>query len=143
MFWAYFNEVKESSTSSPEYLTAKATMLDLWRQGEREFAMKGKKYRGPPSEWSDSDRGPPSEGYVDIDTEPPTEDEGAADGAAAPSSSASASSLPVQAKAADGGAGSASAAAAASSSSEGNAARGAGSASAAAADSASKRHKKR
>ena len=109
LYWAHFYRVRNADTSSVDYQTAKQTMLSLYRQG-RTTKEQNPRYRGPASEWTDTDRDPPSGDYVDIDTDAEAE-EASGSAAAAPASSASGSSLPVPAEAEGGGAGGASAAA--------------------------------
>ena len=144
MYWKHFIPVMDSDTLSPEYKAARSTMLEMWRMGEQRWIRDGASYRGPASEWSGSDA-PPAEGYIDVDTEPPAEDEEDPGERSASPSPAPAPSLPVRVKEEGGGAGGTGAAASASSSSRDiPAASGASSAGAAAAEgSTSKRQKKR
>ena len=139
MYWAHFYAVKDAATTAPEYQEAKRIMLELWRQG-REEKQRNPRYRGPASEWTDSDEAPPPGNYMDVDTD--LSEAEAAGSAAAPTSSASGQSLPVQAKAVGSGAGGAGAAQAASSGSAGSSASGAGNAGAAAGTASKKRRKK-
>ena len=118
MYWAHFHNVRNAETSTVEIQTAKQSMLALLRHG-RATLEENPRYRGPPSEWTDSDEPPPGD-YVDIDSETGVAVAGNVEAAAppvivppvaAPASSASGASLPAQAGAGSSGVGSASAAA--------------------------------
>ena len=108
LYWEYFHNVRNADTSTVEYQTAKQSMLALYRQG-RARREEDPRYRGPPSEWTESDEPPPGD-YVDVDSD--TGAEVAQNIAAAPpaSTASGSASLPAQTGAGSGGAGSASAA---------------------------------